>query len=196
MICGLALVLLLDASASVPDHAWHAQVEAHADALADPAIGRAMAAQGTTAVAVIGFSDTPRVMVPWRVVDAPEDAAAVAREVMAARRPGNASTYTAAALGYALRYLDQAPCAGERRVIDLVTDGPSDDNSRIPAVRDALIDADVRLNVLAVNTYGAPVAAWAREEVVTPGGFVMEADAWQDVAWALRRKLAAEISQR
>jgi hypothetical protein len=196
VICGLALVLLLDASGSVPTAAWQAQVEAHADALADPAIGHAMAQQGITAVAVVGFSDAPSVLVPWRLVDTQADAAGIAREVMAVRRPGDGSTYTAAALYFALDYLGRAPCEGERRVIDLVTDGEPDDNARIPEIRDALIEADVRINVLAVNTYGAPAAEWAREQVVTPGGFVMEADTWQEVAWALRRKLTAEVAQR
>jgi uncharacterized protein YegL len=196
MNCALALVLLLDASGSVNGPAWDLMVEAHADALADERIAHAMSSQGLTAVSVISFDDTARVVVPWRIVDVPEDAAAVAREVAGIRRPSNGSTQTGAALAFALRHFDAAPCEGERRVVDLVTDGPADDERRVAAARDAMIEADVRLNVLAVQTYGVDAAAWAREFAVTPGGFVMETPSWQEFAHALRRKLTWEISQR
>jgi hypothetical protein len=196
MICGLVLVLLLDSSGSVSAPAWQMLVEAHADALADERIGHAMSQQGITAVSVVVYDDHPRVAVPWRIVDVPEDAAAVAREVAGIERRSSGSTQTGAALAFTLRHLEAAPCEGERRVVDLVTDGPGDDTARTAAARDALIEADVRLNVLAVQTYGVDAAAWAREFAVTPGGFVMETPSWQEFAHALRRKLTWEISQR
>jgi uncharacterized protein YegL len=194
--CALALILLLDSSGSINGAAWQTMVEAHADALADERIAHAMSAQGLTTVSVIVYDDTPRVVVPWRIVDVPEDAAAVAREVAGIRRPSNGSTQTGAALSFALRHFDAAPCEGERRVVDLVTDGPADDERRVAEAREAMIEADVRLNVLAVQTYGVDAAAWAREFAVTPGGFVMETPSWQEFAHALRRKLTWEISQR
>ena len=80
MNCALALILLLDSSGSINGAAWQTMVEAHADALADERIAHAMASQGLTTVSVIVYDDTPRVVVPWRIVDVPEDAAAVARE--------------------------------------------------------------------------------------------------------------------
>jgi len=196
MNCALALILLLDSSGSINGAAWQTMVEAHADALADERIAHAMSSQGLTAVSVISFDDTARVVVPWRIVDVPEDAERVAREVAGIRRPSNGSTQTGLALAFALQHFDRAPCEGERRVVDLVTDGPADDERRVAEAREALIEADVRLNVLAVQTYGADAAAWAREHAVTPGGFVMEADGWPQFAWAIRRKIASEISQR
>lgn len=194
MICGLALVLLLDASGSVPDSAWQAQVEAHADALADPAIGRAMANQGITVVTVIGYEDTPRVLVPWRIVDAPEDAEGVAREVMAVRRPGSGGTHTGRALAFALDHLERAPCVAERQVVDVVTDGSGDDPVRLDEARERATIQGVKVNALVVRTYPTDAEGWAREELVTPGGFVMTADSWQEVAWALRRKVASEVA--
>ncbi len=197
MICGLALILLMDASGSVDQRAWQAQLEAHADALADPAIGRAMAAQGVTAVSVIAFSERTHVLVPWRIVDTAEDAEGPAREVMAAQRPESAGTHTGRALAFALDHLEQAPCVPERAVIDVVTDGPSDDRARLEAARERAIDQDVRVNVLVVNTYpAADPVGWARKHLMTPGGFVVEANNWADVAAALRRKVTWEISHR
>jgi hypothetical protein len=196
MICGLALVLMLDASGSVPDTAWRMQVEAHADALDDPRIGRAMAGQGITAVTLVGYDDTPRVLVPWRIVDVAEDAAGVAREVMAVTRPGSGRTMTGAALAFAMEHVERAPCVPERIVVDVVTDGSGDDERRLEDARDEAIARGIRVNALVVNTYGAPAADWARQALVTPSGFVMEADGWQEVAAALRRKVTQEVSQR
>jgi uncharacterized protein YegL len=196
MICGLALVLMLDMSGSVNGEAWALQVEAHADALADPAIGRAMSQQGISAVSVIAYDDAPRVMVPWRIVDAPEDAATVAREVAAIQRPSNGATHTGRAIAFALDHLERAPCVADRQIVDVVTDGPGDDAHRLRDARERAITQDVRINVLTVNTYPTDAAGWAREELVTPGGFVMEAESWREFAWALRRKISSEVSQR
>jgi hypothetical protein len=197
MWCALALVLLLDASGSVDARAWDLQVQAHADALDDPAIARVMSAGGLTAVAVVGFDDAPRTLVPWRMVDVPADARRLAREVAAIERPGNGSTRTGAALAHALDLLARAPCEAERQVVDLVTDGPGDDRARLAAARDEAIARDVRVNVLTVDTYpGADAAGWARAEAVTPGGFVIEAEDWRDVSAALRRKVASEVAGR
>lgn len=196
MWCALALVLLLDASGSVTDAAWDLQVEAHADALADPAIARAMHAQGRTAVTVIGFAEAPRTLVPWRLVDDAADAARLAREVAGIERPGSGSTRTGAAVQHALRAIEAGPCDAERRIIDLVTDGPGDDAVRLSEAREAAIGADVRINVLVVETYATAAADWARAEAVTPGGFVMEAEGWPEFARALRRKIASEVAGR
>lgn len=196
MWCALALVLLLDASGSVTDSAWDLQVQAHADALADPVIARAMQQQGRTAVTVIGFAHQARTLVPWRLVANVEDAERLAREVAGIERPGTGSTMTGAAMQHALRAIEAGPCDAERKVIDLVTDGPGDDPVRLAEAREAAIGADVRINVLVVETYSNPAAEWARQDAVTPGGFVIEAEGWQDMARALRRKIASEVAER
>jgi hypothetical protein len=196
MHCALALVLLLDSSGSVDGRAWQMQVDAHADAFADDRIAATMTAQGLSAVVVVAYDDAPRVLVPWRLVDTPDDAAALAREIAGVRRPSNGATHTGRAVAFSLRLLEQAPCGAEREIIDLVTDGPGDDDARLEDARDEATARGVKINVLAVDTYGARAADWARAVAVTPGGFVMEADGWQEVARALRRKIASEVARR
>jgi hypothetical protein len=197
MLCALALVLLLDASGSVPDRAWDMQVQAHADALADPAIGRIIAREGGIAVMVAGFHDAPRTLVSWRFLETAADAADMARTLAGAPRPGNGMTHTGRALAFALAELRRAPCSPDRQVIDMVTDGPADDHAALDAARAEAEARDVRVNALAVITYpGIDAPAWLRARVVTPGGFVMAADGWEDVAAALRRKITWEISGR
>lgn len=188
---------MLDSSGSVPDLAWNTQVQAHADALADPAIGRLVAVGGPVAVMVLGYDDAPRALIGWTMLDGPAEAAALARQVAAVQRPGNGMTHTGAALAFALHELRRAPCVSDRQVIDLVTDGPGDDPAALAAARAEAEARDVRINGLAVITYpGIEAAAWLREEVATPGSFVVSADGWEDVARALRRKLSAEIAER
>jgi hypothetical protein len=196
MWCALALVLLLDASGSVDDRAWDLQVQAHADALADPRIGALMERQGLTAVMVIGYDDVPDVLVPWRMVEKAEDAAAIAREVAGVRRPGEGSTQTGRAVAFAFQQMNAAPCEADRRIIDLVTDGQGDDAARLAQAREQAIEQDIRINVLAVQTQlgRGDAAGWAREHVATPGGFVLEAEGWRQFARALQRKIAFEVS--
>lgn len=197
MLCTLALVLLLDSSGSVPDPAWNMQVQAHADALADPAIGRIIEREGGAAVMVAAFDDAPRTLVSWRVIEAAADAAAMARALAGAPRPGNRGTHTGRALAFALEELRRAPCLPDRAIVDLVTDGPGDDPAVVARARAEAEERDVRINALAVVTYpGIDAPAWLRANVVTPGGFVMAADGWEDVAAALRRKITWEISGR
>ena len=196
MWCALALVLLLDSSGSVDGRAWDLQVQAHADALADPRIGGLMQRQGLTAVMVAAYDDAPVVLVPWRLIDKAEDAAAMAREIAGVARPGMTSTHTGAAVAFALRQMDAAPCEADRRIIDLVTDGEGDDPARLAQAREDAIAQDVRVNVLAVHTQlgRGDTAAWARDHAATPGGFVMEAAGWAEFARALQRKIAFEVS--
>jgi hypothetical protein len=197
MWCALALVLMLDSSGSVPDPAWEMQVQAHASALADPAIGRVVEASGPVAVMVMGYDDAPRALVGWHMLDSAAAAAAFARQVAAVQRPGNGMTHTGAALAFALHEFRRAPCQPDRLVVDLVTDGPGDDAAALAAARAEAEALEVRINGLAVITYpGIDALGWLRSEVATPGGFVVAADGWEDVARALRRKLSAEIAGR
>jgi hypothetical protein len=197
MLCALALVLLLDSSGSVPDPAWNLQVQAHADALADPAIGRIIAGQGGVAVMVAAFDSAPRTLVSWRILETAADAAAMARVIAGAPRPAHGMTQTGRAMAFALDELRRAPCMPDRQVIDLVTDGPGDDPAEVEHARAEAEARDVRINALAViTTPGLDAVGWLRANVVTPGGFVMPADGWEDVAAALRRKIAWEISGR
>jgi hypothetical protein len=197
MLCSLALVLLLDASGSVPDPAWNMQVQAHADALADPTIGRIIAREGAVAVMVAAFDDAPRTLVSWRMLEGPADAAAMARTLAGAQRPGRGGTATGRAMHFALEELRRAPCVPDRAVIDLVTDGPGDDAPALARARAEAEARDVRVNALAVITYpGIDTFGWLRGAVVTPGGFVMAADGWEGVSAALRRKITWEISGR
>ena len=62
--CAIALVLLLDASASIFPAEWRLQAEGHASAFEDAAVLRAIERGPGIAVTALSFSDDARDMVP------------------------------------------------------------------------------------------------------------------------------------
>jgi Mg-chelatase subunit ChlD len=189
-VCALALVLLLDASASVRHDEWAQQVEAHAEAFEHPAVQAAIVAAGPIEVRVMVFSDHATPVTPWVPVATEADAYAFARELRGIQRGLAGGTN----LGHAITAAAAAIAAGprcERDVVDLVTDGEADAPSTA-AARDAAAADGITINALAIGTEQAE--AWLREQAATPDGFVLRAADWREAARALRRKLVREIA--
>lgn len=190
-VCAAALVLLLDASASILPDEWRVQVEATAAGLEDAAVARILERGPGVAVKAIAFSDGTTTMVGWRHLRAAEDARRFADALRAAPRGPSAGTDIGGALHAALDSLDAAPCAAEQEVVDLSTDGEAPAEP-VHAARDRAAERGTRINALGV---GAPEAAeWLRENAVTPGGFALHAGRWEDYPAAIRRKLTLELA--
>jgi hypothetical protein len=190
--CAVALILLLDASGSVQAEDWRLQVEGHAVAFESEDVAR-ITAREPVAVTAIAFSESTTTMVGWRMIRGGADAAGFAAELRAAPRGPAISTNIGGALMAGLRALGSAPCEPDQAVMDLVTDG----DAASGPTRQARIyaeAADVRINALGVGSEHA--VAWLREYAVTPGGFVMAASDWGDVARALRSKITLELAAR
>jgi len=191
--CAVALVLLMDASASILPAEWDLQREATAAAFQDPAVRAAIARDGGVAVTAIAFSDDSTTIVPWRHLREAADAEGFARELAAAPRGPVGGTDIGGALFAALAALAEAPCAAEQEIIDLATDGeaPEAPTHRARAYAEA---QGVRINALGV---GNPEAAqWLRENAITPGGFALTAASWEEFSRAIRRKLTLELAAR
>lgn len=189
MNCALALVLLLDASASIDAYHWQQQIEAHAEALEHPQVQAAIRAAGPIRIRVEAFADRTSRMITWRQISTDADAFALARDIRAAGRPTTGGTNIGHAITYAIRTLDHMTDC-ERRVIDLVTDGDADAPSTESA-RDAATAAGITINALGI---GALAATWLRQHAQTTDGFTRQADDWRDVGAALRAKMVSEIA--
>lgn len=190
--CAIALVLLLDASASIFPAEWQLQAEGHAAAFEDAAVLRAIARGPGIAVTALSFSDDAREMVPWRILRSAGDAQAFATALREAPRGEVAGTDIGGAIFAALDQFATAPCAPEEEVIDLVTDGESAE-ARAHQARAYAEAQGVRVNALGV---GPPEAGdWLRENAITPGGFAMAAPDWMSFAAAIRRKVTLELAQ-
>lgn len=192
--CALALLLLMDVSGSVSDTHWREQRDGTAAAFREPAIARLIAGQEGVAVAVIAWGSGAHRLLPWRVLVSEAQAAAFAEDLAAAARPEAGQTDLALALEAAAEAFEALPCRAERRVADISGDGPANGPDPAPA-RAALAEAGVVLNGLPIVTAAEPgLGAYYRERVITPGGFVIEAEGWAAFGEAIRRKLALEVA--
>jgi Mg-chelatase subunit ChlD len=189
----LCLVLLLDASGSIPADVWTRAAQAHADALRSEAVTRHADRNGVTVMA-LAFADDVWPLFGWTA--SPAEAAA-AMERAAAETPPGGSTATGEAIHDALDALERATDC-ERQVIDLATDGQTTSGRSAESARDRAAALGVTINAVTVRTDrgGADPGAWARESAVTPGGFVLEAASWDAWATAIRRKLVQEVASR
>lgn len=194
----VCIVLLLDASRSLTAEQWAGTVEAHARALESPRVAQVAEAEGV-AVAAAAFAEDVHDLAPWRVLRSGADARAFAAEMRATvslrHAWGISGTATGEAVFRALAMLDEAPPC-ERRVIDLVTDGDAN-AGRMPAdARDEAEASGVQINAVVLRTQFPDAAEWAREELVTAGGFVLEATTWDAWTRAIERKLVMEVAGR
>ena len=192
--CAVALVLLLDASGSVSGPEWDLQVAGHAAAFDSPAIVRVIDRGEVLAVTAMEFSDIAQPLVPWALLRSGADAAAFAQAMRRAPRLLSTSTDIGSAITAGLASLQDAPCAADQQVIDVVSDGGAEPRAT-EAARDAAFARGVRVNALGVGRLpGGDPADWLREHAATPGGFTLSAAGWGDFADAIRRKITMEVA--
>lgn len=189
--CALALVLLLDASASILPPEWMLQTQGHAAAFEDPVVHRAITRGEGVAVTALSFSDDAREIVSWRILRDHHDADGFAEALRGAPRGIPSGTNLGGALLIAMERLEVAPCNADQRVIDLATDGEADP-WRAQQARTQAEERGVRINAVGVGS--ARASDWLRENAVTSGGFVMEAPDWPSFAVAIRRKVTLELA--
>ena len=70
------------------------------------------------------MSGDEKIIIPWRVIDAPESADAVPAEIMKTPVRRGSSTSMSGAIDFAVQLFEENPDRGLRRVIDVSGDGP------------------------------------------------------------------------
>ncbi len=196
--CRLALALAMDVSRSVDAADFVIQTEGLADALADPAVRRAiLAGDGPVALAVYQWSGPSHqdLLHDWVLVTGPE---ALDRVIWAVRRARRPEVPQATALGDALRYgadlLDRAPpCA--RRVLDMAGDGQGNTGVPVATVRDGLDFGRLTVNALAIGEHEIGLVRFFQTRLIGgAGAFVEIAPRQIDFPPAIRRKLLRELA--
>jgi hypothetical protein len=192
--CEVALVLAMDVSGSVEDDEYALQRDGTAAAFRSPEIGRAIErSSGGVAVTAMEWAYSATTTAPWTILRTAEDARAFADALGATRRSGDGATFTGGALHHAQRALDRAPCAALREIVDISTDGESNDT--FEAQRDSMIERGATVNVLAVpDERRLWLPDWLRQNIVTPGGFLIEAQGYEAFGPAIRKKLSIELT--
>ena len=202
----VALVLTVDASASVSRAEFALQQNGIAQAFRDPQVLDAISMAGRVAASVIfwGSEGLPKPQSPWMMLDGPAAAEAFARTVESMPREVTGDTALGAGLMAALRKFDSLGTCAIRRVVNLSGDG---EETRVfrhmrrahvpPQVRDLAEAVKVEINALAISNEEQDLAEYYAGNVITgPDAFVMEVRSYEEFSTALRRKLIREIGPR
>lgn len=199
----VAIVLAVDASASVDGSEEVVQRGGYVQALRHPDFARAMAAGFTGRVAIAYFEWAAHVHpgshLRWQILETPEDAEALAAAIEALPHRSDYGTSISRALEFALAQFDDAPPDARRRVIDVSGDGPNNLGPPVQQVRDRVVEAGVTINGLPVlvrpsGTFPQIDLYFEACVIGGSGAFILPAQVPQEIAAAIRRKLIIEMS--
>ena len=203
----LELVLLADATGSIDEDEIRFQRQGYAEAIADPAVLRAIGSGllGKIAVTYIEWADasSQQVVAGWTVIDGPDTARAFAGAILAPPRLAYGRNAIGAALLFGKAQIDNNEYKGLRKVIDLSADSANNwSGPSIFEARQQVVQAGMTINGLAVlcrSCSGQPISydleqAFRDTIIGGPGAFVVTAENAQEFANAVRRKLVLEIS--
>ena len=114
---GTALVLLIDVSGSIDNTEYDLQKNGIAAAFRDPAVVRAIWNQpyGRMAVAVVEWSDTATVVLPWTTLEDEASSRRFADLVHRIERTSRGSTALGTAVTFAVELFETCHCAAARR---------------------------------------------------------------------------------
>ena len=91
-----------------------------------------------------------KIIIPWRIVDGPETADAVAAEIMKTPLRRASRTSVSGAINFGMQMLSENPYKGLRRVIDISGDGPNNNGEPVLIARDAALAQGVIINGLPI----------------------------------------------
>lgn len=221
-----ALVLAVDVSNSVDETRYKLQMEGIARALEDDGVIHAITSgpRGGIVLALVAWSDTATVALPWQQISAADDAYRVARLIRALPQTGGEYTCFAGMMRQVHdQVLPHARRLADRVVLDVSGDGIDNCEVRAAAdqARDAVVAEDVTINglpiivageneIVGAGTFRRPGYAfedlgldrdattldvWYRDHVIGgPGAFLHVAHGYEDFGRAFRQKFITEIS--
>ncbi|RYE35796.1 MAG: DUF1194 domain-containing protein [Hyphomicrobiales bacterium] len=148
------LVLAVDVSYSMDLEELAIQREGYAQAVTSAEFLKALKSGPNGKIAVTYFewaaANDQKTIIPWRIIDGPESADAVAAEIMKAPLRRASRTSISGAINYGMQMLAENPYKGLRRVIDVSGDGPNNNGELVTIARDAAIAKGVIINGLPV----------------------------------------------
>src|ERR1700712_2000193 len=203
------LVLAVDVSYSMDMDELAIQREGHAQAIVSKEFLQALKSGPNGKIAVTYFewaaSSDQKIIIPWRVIDGPETADAVANEIMKTPIRRASRTSISGAINFAMPLFDENPHRGLRRVIDISGDGPNNNGPPVTIARDAAIEKGIVLNGLPImvkepsySTMDIDNLDFYYEDCVIggPGAFVVTIKDREKFKEAIRTKLLLEVAGR
>ncbi|NEU96435.1 DUF1194 domain-containing protein [Bradyrhizobium uaiense] len=205
----LELVIAVDVSYSMDMDELAVQREGYAEAISSKEFLQALKQGPTSKIAVTYFewsaSSDQKVIIPWRVIDGPESAGAVADEIMKAPLRRGSRTSISGAFNFAVPLFYENRFLGARRVIDISGDGPNNNGIPVTIARDAAIEKGIAINGLPImikepstNAMDINNLDWYYEDCVIggPGLFVVSIKLRDEMKEAIRTKLVFEVAGR
>jgi len=203
------LVLAVDVSYSMDMDELAIQREGYAQAIVSKEFLQALKALPNGKISVTYFewaaSNDQKIIIPWRVIDGPETADAVAEEIMKTPIRRASRTSISGAIYFAMPLFDENPYRGIRRVIDISGDGPNNNGSPVTGARDIALSKGITINGLPImvkepsySTMDIENLDFYYEDCVIggPGSFVVSIKDREKFKEAIRTKLLLEVAGR
>jgi hypothetical protein len=201
------LILAVDISYSMDMEELALQREGYAEAITSKEFLQALKTGPTGKVAVTYFewaaSTDQRIILPWRVIDGPESAGAVAEEILKAPLRRASRTSISGAINFAMPLFDANDYRGIRRVIDISGDGPNNNGEPVTSARDAALARGVTINGLPIMSKETNYATMDIENldiyyedcvIGGAGSFVVPIKTKEKFKEAIRTKLVMEVA--
>jgi hypothetical protein len=203
------LVLAVDVSYSMDMDELAIQREGYAQAIISKEFLQALKTGPNGKIAVTYFewaaSSDQKIIIPWRVIDGPETADAVANEIMKTPIRRASRTSISGAIYFAMPLFEENPYRGLRRVIDISGDGPNNNGAPVTGARDAALEKGITINGLPImvkepsySTMDIDNLDFYYEDCVIggPGSFVVTIKDRDKFKEAIRTKLLLEVAGR
>jgi Ca-activated chloride channel family protein len=195
--CATALVLSIDVSGSIDSADYRLQAEGLAFALSDPAVVEVLV-RDQVALAVVQWSGPGQqaLALDWqRMLDEGAVTRFADRAAAMPRAFRGSDTAVGEGLSFALQQFAAVPDC-RRKVVDISGDGQENAGFTDRKARAEAVALGAMVNAIGIEEPGpaAPVSAYYRAWVITPGGFVVTARGLEDYAETLRLKLLRELA--
>ena len=208
-VVDIELVLAVDVSYSMDMDELAIQREGYAQAIVSKEFLQALKSLPNGKISVTYFewaaSSDQKIIIPWRVIDGPETADAVANEIMKTPVRRASRTSISGAINFAMPLFDENPYPGLRRVIDISGDGPNNNGAPVTGARDAALEKGITINGLPImvkepsySTMDIDNLDFYYEDCVIggPGSFVVAIKDRDKFKEAIRTKLVLEVAGR
>src|ERR1700752_1803695 len=203
------LVLAVDVSYSMDMDELAIQREGYAQAIISKEFLQALKSGPNGKIAVTYFewaaSTDQKIIIPWRLIDGPETADAVANEIMKTPIRRASRTSISGAINFAMPLFEENNYRGLRRVIDISGDGPNNNGMPVTTARDAALEKGIIINGLPImvkepsySTMDIDNLDYYYEDCVIggPGAFVVTIKDRDKFKEAIRTKLLLEVAGR
>lgn len=203
------LVIAVDVSYSMDPEEQALQREGYVMALTSREFLRALREGANGKIAVTYFewagANDQKIVMPWRLIDGPEAADAVAAEIARAPYRRASRTSISGALRFAKPLFDNSGYRGLRRVIDVSGDGANNSGPLVVQTRDDVLASGITINGLPIMLKRANLGSIDIEQldiyyedcvIGGPGAFVIPIREREKFIEATRTKLVLEIAGR